>query len=214
MSALDPTERHRRREERRIRRESMAQSPFLPRPNTPTSPFLRAGIPGANNNQPSAYNTPTNTPPRRGPPPGSTPQSLTYILRDVLLVDPADSILAKALAYYGIQTFAGMLSLTSIEIDQLVYPLEILPNEAGEIDEDAVPETRPVPRELRAILKGFIGFVYYRQAVLRTPLDLHNCMELSADEFGKYRCSAHFGIYNNSPDRTTTVPSLTTTRRR
>ena len=207
MSDRDKVERNRRREERRLHRESMAQSPFLPRPNTPTSPFLRAGNSGADNNQPSAYNTPVNTPPRRVTPPGKTPRSLSYILRDVLEVDPADSILAKALAHYGIQTFVGLLSLTSNETDQLVYPLDILPNEAGEIDGDAEPETRPVPFELKAILKGFIGFVYCRQAVLRTPLNLHNCMELTVDEFEDYRCSAHFNIYNNSPNGQPVIPS-------
>ena len=90
----------------------------------------------------------------------------------------------------------------------MVYPVDQLPDEEGNPpDSSAEPETRIVPRELRAILKGFVGFVYYRASVLRTPLDPYNCMELTSDEFGLYRCSPHFGIYNNSPNGQPVIPS-------
>ena len=201
-------ERSRLREARRQRRHTMAQA-FLPRPATPTNQFLQQGTTPRvdnSNNPPSLYNTPSSSPQRtvRSVRPGATTESLTYLLQDVWLVDPTDSILAKALANMGIETFVGLLSLTSGEVDAMQYPVEQAADEHG----NAMPdEYRPVPRELKAIVKGFLGFVYYRQAILRQPLDLYNCMELTADEFHTYRCSAHFGIYNNSPDGQPVIPS-------
>ena len=72
----DRAERNRLREERRQRRLTMAQSPFLPRPATPASPFLQTGSSGATQQPVSTYTTPVNTPPRPSRPPGTTPQSL------------------------------------------------------------------------------------------------------------------------------------------
>ena len=66
---------------------------------------------------------------------------------------------------------------------------------------------RDVPDTLKAVVKGFIGYVVYRQTELHDPLTIDNCISsLDHDSFQNYRCSANFQIFNNSPTGQPVIP--------
>ena len=170
----DRAARARIREERQVRRQT-----FLASRSTPTADPHRHSAPAQFN--PGLPNTPTPSPVTNPPTigsfstptglqlnrnPGTKPESLQYIITEVFDFPP-DSILATSLDYHGVETFVGLAALTISMIDNMTYPVSQAPDEDG----DAQPDVeQPLPFELKAVLKGFIGYISYRENVLRHPI--------------------------------------------
>src|SRR6056300_1578149 len=211
----DRAQRARIREERHQRRQSYlltGTTPFLRRQSAPT-PVTQQPTYASSGSTPATA-TPLVTYVQASNPshnvtnatrnPGTQPQSLEYIITDVFGFAP-DGIMADAMDQFGVTTFAGLAALTINDIENMVYPVSQLPDENGDSQPDAL---RPLPFEMKAILKGFVCYITYRERVLHNPLTVRNCMdELSYDAFQDYRCSGNFMIFNNSPTGTPIIPS-------
>lgn len=201
-------ERAKTRDERVGRRSARlsVSSPFLKRPATQT-PFPPSRTPAATPTVPVPGNPPST--PQAGTTastkaPGLTPASLVHVVQEVWGYPP-DSILEQALEYKGIKTFVDLLSLTTSTIDTLIYPVS---QPSDPLTGPVADVERDVPEPLKGVVKGFLGYVVYRQTELYDPLTIHNCISsLDHDDFQNYRCTASFQIFNNSPTGQPVIPS-------
>ena len=224
-SRSDRAKARQERMDRRISRLSMS-SPFIrrPQPQVPGTPgrnqsstappsSVPSNPPSTASSSSTSYNTPQPPPPRRNrnPAPGTLPESLDFVITEVFDF-AADSILSLALAHIGVENLLDLLSLTSAEVDSLVYPDPQPHDVEGNAVDDII---RDVPRPLKAVLKGFLGYIVYREDVRQEPLTIHNCMTtLTYDDFYEYRCSKHFQIFNNSSSGQPIIPSPVQTPKR
>jgi len=149
-------------------------------PPPPRRPHMTTGPPPA--------------PARRTRPPGVCRESYEYIIRDVFHYD-LDSILAQALDHYGCNSYADFVSMRISDIEDLVYPQSQTPNENGQ---SRPPIYTPLPKTLKALVRGFLGYIYHRHYVLKDPINAYNCMQIDHDLFMCYRCSAECLVFNNS----------------
>ena len=98
--------------------------------------------------------------------PGLEPISLTHVISNIFN-HPEDGILAQALGHTGVLSFVDLLALKERDIDDMTYPVTSLPDDDGNPQPD---ELRPLPFNMKAILRGFVGFIRYR---VKTPAANH-----------------------------------------
>ena len=212
----DRATRAQEREDRRNRRLSFLstsgtplfrrQNPPPPPPRTPVPMGPRPSPASSVSNPPpiGSFNTPVASIHSPSDAPGLEPHSLTHIITNIF-GHPEDGVMAQALAHTGVLSFVDLLALKERDIDNMTYPVDSLPDENGDPQPD---ELRPLPFNMKAILRGFVGFIPYRAKKLLRPITVYNCMEeLDCLEFNTFRTSPDFAYFNNSTNGEPIVPS-------
>ena len=207
------------REERRNRRLSYLSTagtpmfhrqnpPPPPPPRTPANLGPRFSPASSVSNPPTlgSFSTPATGTGANAPTsaPGLEPSSLAHVIGNIFN-HPEDGILAQALAHTGVLSFVDLIALKERDIDDMTYPVASLPDGEGNSQPD---ELRPLPFNMKAILRGFVGFIPYRAKTLQRPITVYNCMdELDSFEFHTFRTSPDFAYFNNSTNGQPIVPS-------
>ena len=137
--------------------------------------------------------------------PDQTPESLDHLLFVVFNLEER-SPLDVALQQLGIATFEDFLAVPDSDFASLQYHIPQYTDSDGTVHQ---AEDRLVPLPMRSLCRGFAGFNAYRNTALHRPITPDNCMEITREEWGIYRCSPHFSAYINGAG-TATPATLTT----
>src|SRR5210317_1098123 len=159
-----------------------------------TTPDAAANTGTGTNTTPAPAPAPVARPP---PPiaPGLKQESIDYIV-SAILNQAADSTLAKALSYEGINSYLELSDLTETEIPSLQYT-EAVVDENGDATGDTT--IHKIPRHTCKLITLFNAYCRYRCIIHDDPVTIHNCMHIEHDDFIDFRQSQYKHQFLGAP---------------